>query len=243
MEAKTRAIVLQTIKYGDSQLIVDFFTEKLGRLSFIVRVPKSSKAKAKRQLFQPLMILNLEFDYRPKASLQKMRDASISVPFADIPFSPYKLTMSMFLAELLGYATRAEQQGDVLFHFLMDSILWLDQAESNFSNFHIVFMIKLTAYLGFSPNIESGAGMDYFDLVDGCFVSAVPTHRNYLDAEDSMRMVHLLRLDYKTMHLYTMSRSDRNRCIEVLLLYYRIHLPCFPELKSYSVLKDMFSTM
>ena len=101
----------------------------------------------------------------------------------------------MFLAELLGYATRAEQQGDALFHFLMDSILWLDQAASNFSNFHIVFMIKLTAYLGFSPNIESGAGMDYFDLVDGCFVSAVPTHRNYLDAEDSMRMVHLLRLD------------------------------------------------
>ena len=243
MEAKTRAIVLQTIKYGDSQLIVDFFTEKLGRLSFFVRVPKSSKAKAKRQLFQPLMILNLEFDYRPKASLQKMRDATISVPFVDIPFSPYKLTMSMFLAELLGYATRAEQQGDALFHFLMDSILWLDQAESNYSNFHIVFMIKLTAYLGFFPNIESGAGKDYFDLVDGCFVSTVPTHRNYLDAVDSMRMVHLLRLDYKTMHLYTMSRWDRNRCIEVLLLYYRIHLPSFPELKSYSVLKEMFTTM
>ena len=43
MEIKTSAIVLQTIKYGDSQLIVDFFTEKLGRLSFMVRVPKSSK--------------------------------------------------------------------------------------------------------------------------------------------------------------------------------------------------------
>ena len=68
MEIKTSAIVLQTIKYGDSQLIVDFFTEKLGRLSFMVRVPKSSKGKMKRQLFQPLMVLNLEFDYRPKRS-------------------------------------------------------------------------------------------------------------------------------------------------------------------------------
>ncbi len=26
----------------------------------------------KRQLFQPLMILNLEFDYRPKANLQRL---------------------------------------------------------------------------------------------------------------------------------------------------------------------------
>lgn len=243
MEAKTRAIVLQTIKYGDSQLIVDFFTEKLGRLSFIVRVPKSSKGKMKRQLFQPLMILTLEFDYRPKASLQKLRDASICVPFVDIPFSPYKLTISMFLAELLSYATRGEQRGESLFQFLQESILWLDAAKNNFSNFHIVFMIKLTAYLGFFPNIESGARGNYFDLVDGCFVSDVPTHRHYLNAEDSMRMIHLLRLDYTTMHLYAMARLNRNRCIEVLLLYYRIHLPSFPELKSYSVLKDLFGSM
>ena len=81
MEIKTSAIVLQTIKYGDSQLIVDFFTEKLGRLSFMVRVPKSSKGKIKRQLFQPLMVLNLEFDYRPKSNLQRLRDVSILIPF------------------------------------------------------------------------------------------------------------------------------------------------------------------
>lgn len=86
MEIKTSAIVLQTIKYGDSQLIVDFFTEKLGRLSFMVRVPKSSKGKMKRQLFQPLMVLNLEFDYRLKSNLQRLRDVSIQIPFSDIPF-------------------------------------------------------------------------------------------------------------------------------------------------------------
>ena len=96
MEVKTRAIVLQTIKYGDAQLIVDFFTEKLGRVSFMVKIPKSSKAKMKRQLFQPLMILNLEFDHRPKANLQRLKDVSIALPFVDLPFSPYKLAMSMF---------------------------------------------------------------------------------------------------------------------------------------------------
>ena len=91
MEIKTSAIVLQTIKYGDSQLIVDFFTEKLGRLSFMVRVPKSSKGKMKRQLFQPLMVLNLEFDYRPKSNLQRLRDNSfftdqiIDISFCTMP--------------------------------------------------------------------------------------------------------------------------------------------------------------
>lgn len=98
--------MLQTIKYGDAQLIVDFFTEKLGRLSFMVRIPKSSKGRLKRQLFQPLMLLQLEFDYRPKSNLQRIREASIGYAFIDIPFSPYKLAISMFLAELLSYTTK-----------------------------------------------------------------------------------------------------------------------------------------
>ena len=54
-------------------------------------------------------------------------------------------------------------------------------------------------------------------------------------------MVSLLRLSYETMHLYTMSRMDRNRCIEVILQYYKIHVPGFPELKSFSVLKELFA--
>lgn len=240
MEVKTKAIVLQTIKYGDSQLIVDFFTEKLGRLSFMVRIPKSSKGKVKRQLFQPLMILHLEFDYRAKANLQRLKEASICYAFSDIPFSPYKIGISMFIAELLSYATRHEQVHDSLYLFLEESILWLDQAKGTFSNFHIVFMVRLTFFLGFSPNIEEGLQGDYFDLVDGCFVPYVPTHVHYLNKEDSLRLVSLLRLDYKTMHLYTMSRIDRNRCVEVILEYYKLHIPGFPEMKSFDVLKSLF---
>lgn len=241
MEVKTRAIVLQTIKYGDSQLIVDLFTEKLGNLSFIVRIPRSAKAKTKRQLFQPLMTLNLEFDYRQKAGLQKLKEVCISDPFVDIPFSPYKLAISMFLSELLNHATKGELKAESLFVFLHDSIFWLDEAKEGYANFHIVFMIRLTAFLGFFPNIEGGAEGEFFDLVDGCFVKLTPTHNKYLSAEDSLKMLNLIRLDYKTMHLYTMSRMDRNRCIEVLLMYYRIHVPGFPELKSYSVLKELFA--
>jgi len=241
MEVKTRAIVLQTIKYGDAQLIVDFFTEKLGRMSSIVRIPKSSKGKMKRQLFQPLMMVNLELDFRSKVSLQKLKEVSICVPYEDLPFSPYKVAISMFLAELLYHATKNEQANAPLYLFLQDSLVWLDHARSNYANFHIIFMIRLCFFLGFSPNLEEGLNGDYFDLEDGCFVPYVPTHQHFLGKADSLRLVSLLRLSYETMHLYTMSRVDRNRCIEVILQYYKIHVPGFPELKSYSVLKELFA--
>ncbi len=240
MNIKTRAIVLQTTKYGEAQLIVDFFTEELGRLSFILRIPKSVKSKNKRQLFQPLSLLNLEFDYRPKPGLQKLKEASLAVPFVDLPFSPIKLALSLFISELLASVTKDEQTNLPLYKFIEDSILWLDDAKCNYSNFHIVFMVRLSFFLGFFPNLENGEQGDYFDLEDGCFVPYVPTHAHYLGKEDSLRMLGLLRLSYETMHLYTMSRLDRNRCVEVILEYFKIHVPGFPEMKSFPILKELF---
>jgi DNA repair protein RecO (recombination protein O) len=49
-----------------------------------------------------------------------------------------------------------------------------------------------------------------------------------------------MRMDFPTMHLYRLSRHDRNRVLSVLLDYYRIHLPGFPELRSQQVLRELW---
>lgn len=240
MTVKTRAIVLHSVRYGDNQLIVDFFTEAMGRLSFIVRLAKSAKAKMKRQYFQPLSILNIEFDHRPSLSLQRLKDIGISLPYADMLVNPYKISMTLFLSEFLYYSTRNEQNNIPLFQFLVNSMEWLDMAPANFSNFHLVLMMHLTLFLGFAPNMEIDAKGRYFDLMEGKFVPFVPTHSHYLSEEDSGKMRTLMRLRYQTMHLYTMSRHERNKCVEVILSYYQLHLPAFPELKTLPILKELF---
>lgn len=240
MIEKTRAIVLRSIKYGESQLIIDFFTESHGRLSFLTRLPKSGKGKVKRQYFQPLMLLNIEFDYRPQKDLQRLSDIGLSVPLMGIPFSPLKISLSLFLAEFLYYATRAEQHNQALFEFLYHSVLWLDGASGSIANFHIVFLIRLTLFLGVAPNVEIIGRGRYFDLKEGCYVDKVPLHTYYLSATDSERLLGLLRLRYQTMNLYPMSRSERNHCVEVIVDYYRLHVPGFPEMKSLPILKGLF---
>ncbi len=241
MIEKTKAIVIHYVKYGDAQLIVDLFTEKFGRLPFIVRIPKSSKSKMKRQYFQPLMILDIEFDYRPKLNLQQFKNVSIGIPFSDIPFSPFKVSISLFLAELLYYSTRNEQSNIPLFQFLLKSLEWLDMASGNYANFHIVFMIRLSLFLGFSPNLETSENGDYFDMEEGRLVNHVPLHKHYLDKVNSMRMKKLVRLSYTTMHLYAMSRIERNQCVQIIVEYYRLHIPDFPEMKTLKVLQDLFA--
>lgn len=240
MIVKTRAVVLRSVRYGDAQLIVDTFTEELGRIAFLVRLPRSPKAKVKRQYFQPMTILDVEFDYRQKSKLQHLREVGIGIPFSDIPFSPYKLSITLFLAEFLCYSTRNEQTHLALFSFLVKSMEWLDIARDDYANFHVVFMIRLSLFLGFSPNMESSVAGDFFDLEEGRFVATVPVHNHYLGKEDSILMRKLVRLSYSTMSLYSMSRVERNRCVTVILEYYRLHVPDFPEMKTLSVLQSLF---
>ena len=59
MHVKTKAIVLNSLKYGESQIIVDLLTECVGRVSFMQRIPRSSRSGISKQLFQPLTILDV----------------------------------------------------------------------------------------------------------------------------------------------------------------------------------------
>lgn len=240
MEVKTDVIVLRTLKYGDSKLVVDTFTKTNGRLSFIVTVSNSRRGRIKKQLFQPLMLLSAAIDVRSKASLHKIVNAAIKVPYVSLPFNPYKLSISMFIAEFLCYALRGEQCDEPLFCYVEDSLLWLDGCgEADFANFHIVFLLRLSRFLGFFPNLDDYCEGDCFDLRTGCFCHALPFHSDVLNPQDTSMVRTMMRLNYQTMHLFRMSHIERNRFLDIALRYYAIHIPNFPDMKSLAVLRDL----
>jgi DNA repair protein RecO (recombination protein O) len=240
MLTKTPAIVLHALKYGETRLIVDMFTRSHGRLSFIVSLPKSPKGKIKKQFFQPLTLLEIETDVRPKLQLQKLSDVRLLYPFSTIPFEPEKLAISLFIAEFLYYAMRGEQQNVPLFDYVTDSIQWLDGQEGRFANFHLVFLMRLSRFLGFYPNLDGYTPGDYFDLRESIFSAQPPGHHEFLQPAEAEIVQLMMRMDYATMHLYRLSHHDRNRLLEVALTYYRLHLPDFPELKSLAVLQELY---
>ena len=241
MQIKTRAIVLNSVKFGESQRIVDFLTEQSGRLSFICRQPKSARSRVRKSFFQPMTVVEITFDYRQRVRLQHIKEETIALPFASIPFEPYKLSISLFLAEFLYYATRSEQADLPLFNYVVNSLAWLDGAHKSFSNFHLVFMMRLSRFLGFYPNLDGYQEGDFFDLRNSIFTPEPPLHADFLCPDEAAKISLLMRMNYETMHLFAMSRAERNRCIELITAYYRLHLPNFPELNSLSVVRELFS--
>ena len=241
MLVKTEAIVLHSLKYGETRLIVDLFTREVGRLSCIIPLPKTPKSRLKKQYFQPMTLLEIEVDVRQRLQLQKLKDARLLSAYASIPFSPEKLALSLFIAEFLYHALRSEQHNEPLFAYLCDSMQWLDIADKGYANFHLTFLMRMSRFLGFYPNLDNYVDGCVFDLRAATFSLVVPTHRDFLQTGDARRIHTLMRMDFPTMHLYHLNRMDRNRIVDVLLHYYRLHIPQFPELKSLSVLQELWA--
>ncbi len=229
---KTEAIVLHSLKYGEGRIIVDIFSREQGRLSLIVSAPRSERSKIKKQYLQPLTLLMLECDVRPQAQLQKVREATLLTPLPSLFSDAKKLSIGLFVSEFLYHALKGEQRNVPLFDYVRSSIEWLDAAIESFANFHLVLLMRMARFLGFYPNMESEG--DYFDLSEGTFGQ----RRDDRIAATTVRQ--LMRMDYPTMHLFRLSRQERLQILQTLLHYYELHLPAFPELRSLSVLRELY---
>lgn len=241
MITKTRGIVLRSVRFGESSLIVDVLTKSSGRVSFMVHIPKTSKGKIKKQYFQPMALLDFEYDFRQRSNLQRIKDVRVSLPYSSIPIDPAKSCISLFLSEFIYYATRNEQENPTLFTYISTSLEWLDNAYEDFANFHLVFMMRLGKFLGFHPFLEDFTPGCFFDLRNGCFTLSMPLHTDFLNAADAGHLYNLMRMNFDTMKLFKLSHDDRNRITEIVLRYYKLHLPNMPELQSFDILREVFA--
>jgi DNA repair protein RecO len=240
MVEKTRSIVLYSLPYKDNLSIVYLLTEKRGKLSCFLPVSRSKKTVVKSNMFQPLSILNLEIDFHTKKDIHRIKEAQIDTPLNQIPFHPIKLSLAQFIAEFIYKAVHEHEQSLNLFHFVEHAIQILDLSEKSVANFHLVFLFKLTAYLGFYPNIDHYADNTYFDLINGVYADKIPYHNHYLKANESKVLHDILQLTFDNLHEYPLLREERQQFISILSEFYRLHLTGFPEIKSFEVLKMLF---
>ena len=239
MQLKTTGIVLHSLKYSDSATIVTMYTCQFGRVSYMVYGVNKKKSIFRASLLQPLSILQLDVFHTPGKDLQRIKDVRIAYPFVTIPYNPVKNAVALFLSEILFRTLRQAEPDENLFLFLENSIQQLDCTERGISNFHLVFMLKMTRYLGFEANQER-AKNTYFDLLNGVFLTEKPLHAHFIAPDDSADFVALLLTDFSNMERLNFSREKRFKLLEIMVEYYRLHVPDFHGLHSLEVLHSLF---
>ena len=239
---RSHGLVLHALRYGDSSLIVDVFTEEAGTVPFLVRQSRGRTKGLAAGVWQPLSLVEVVWEHRPNASLQKPRELTFWRPWRELPFHPVKASVALFLGEFLHHCLHREQQNKPLFDCSVNALTWFDECEACYANFHIVFLLRLTRFLGFLPNAGEGDEGDFFDLQAATFVPARPLHPYFLHSGEAALVRKFLRMDFRSMRHVALNGAIRRRVLEVITLFYRLHVPEFPPLRSLDVLAEVFAS-
>jgi len=238
---KTRGIVLRTINYSDTSIISKIYTEQSGIQSYLIKGARRKKAGIKANLFQPLSLLELVVYRKEKKQLQNLKEARPEIHFTSIPYDSSKTSILFFLNELLLKCLHEEENNSELFSFLHESVQTLDSAENNFSNFHLIFMMRFSRFLGFFPQGNFSDATPVFDLREGKFIIRDPLHPDFLTKESGKLISKLILSNYYSMEKLILSGQERKMLLEILLRFYQLHLSHAGNISSHKVLEQILS--
>jgi DNA repair protein RecO (recombination protein O) len=238
MVITTKAIVLSSLKYGESDLIVKLFTESSGLKTYLLRnVLKSKKGKLRSSYFQSLSLLEIEASHKNKGTLERINEAKIFYPYQSLHTNVVKSSLVIFLAEILSNTINEEAEDKILFHFIENSLRWLDNSK-DIANFHISFLLKLSLHLGFYPDTSTIA-KPYFNLLEGFFQDFNTGKYNEKGLTvDNFKM--FFGIDFDEINGIKLTKNERSELLTLLLQYYQLHLHGFKKPKSLSVLNQIF---
>ena len=173
MQVKTRGIVLHSIKFSETSVIIKIYTEKLGLVSYMVKGVRSSKSKIKATLLQPLALLDMVVTHHENKQLQYIREFSRAYTYQTIPFDTLKSAVALFLLEVITKSVREHEQNEEMFGFIYDAFQILDESEKLDPHFHLIFLVRFSGFIGFMPQGNFSEENNYFNLTEGSCHSVV----------------------------------------------------------------------
>jgi len=237
MLVKTKAIVINSVKYQEKSLIVKCLTLSDGLKSYFVRdaFSTSKKATKKSAYFQPLTLLEIEANHKNKNTLEYFLSIK-PIVYQTIPNDFLKSSLVLFLSEVFHFSIKEEGKNEDLFLFLEAALLWLDENKIT-TNFHLIVLLELTKFLGFYPNVSEE---DFFELTEGIFTRF--QSKTCLNLSESQLLKTLLNHKIDSLE-NPFSTSERRKLLEIILNYYSHHIEYFKKPKSLEVFKEVFSAV
>jgi DNA repair protein RecO (recombination protein O) len=239
----THGIVLRSVRYGETSLVVTMLTSLFGVQSYLVNGvrTRSRKGEGRANLFQPSAILDLVVYHNEFKQLQRIREFRWAIIYQRLLSDVPRNAIALFMVELLGKCLKQPESNPDLYHFAEDCLMHLDQAEDTVAaNFPLFFALHLPVFFGFRFHDNYSAAQPYLDLQEGNFCKEPPEHHNYLDEELSSITAQLLRVQQaQELAQFRLHHLTRRRLLEAYQVYYNWQVQDFGSLKTLQVLKEI----
>ena len=233
MKYKSRAIALSYLKQGESSIIAKIFTEEKGLQSFIVKGVRANKSKKKLGHFQPLQLLNINATHLTKNSLQYISEIALEHTQITDGIDMKKNFLSIFVAEVISKVLLETEKDKALFKFMWELKIDLNSIEKINPNFPIIFLIRLSEYLGFSPSKEEINGA-YFNMELGGFTNNNQQLNYYIEKDNSTYLRELL--ENKDINI---PYQNRNQILLHLIQYYKLQHHELKNMTSHLIIESL----
>ena len=241
---KSKGIVLRTVKYGETSLVVTVFTETLGLQSYLVNGVRqaSKKGTPKATYFQPAAILDLVAYHNEFKNLQRLKEYKWAFIYQHLLSDVRKNTVALFMIELLTKCLKQPEAHPELFYFTEDALHHLDAATDTITaNFPLFFALHLAVFFGFRIADDS-EGKSYLDLQEGMFTSEQPQHPHYLQDREAAAVSHMLKImQPEELEELQLNGDMRRRIMFAIEAYYALHVPEFGSMRSLPILREVLS--
>lgn len=237
----TNGIVFRNLKYSESSLIVDIYTLEKGLRSYMVSGSRSKNSQKKALFFQLFNQIQIVAYDGKEEKLCHIKEVHPSHHYKSLHSDIFKTSIGIFMIEIARNTIREKESNEELFQFLINRFNLLDEWQGKVSDFHLKFMLDLSSFLGFYPQLPESNDQIYFDIKEGAFVSDHHTNEFRLDEVPSKDFYNLMKSDVAGLHELNTSNKTRQIILDGLIKYYHHHIEGFRPIKSLDVLRTILS--
>ena len=239
MVIKTRGIILRTVKYSETSVILDIYTEGVGLRSYIISGVRTQRSKVAMGLLQVASLVDI-VAYNQEGKLNRIKEIHAAHIYISLPFDIRKSSIGLFMAEVARRTIRESEENADLFLFLFDIFKFLDETKEHFSNLHLAFLLELSGHFGFRPDEGEYTEGAVFDFRNGVFTTNTVGHTHFLTEHLSKLLAEILTTHWTQSHLVKLNREERRLLISEMLQFYQFQIDNFPEIQSFKILQEIF---
>lgn len=237
---KTKGIVLRSVKYGETSLILTVFTEIAGAQSYMVKGVRNAKSKSKRAgILQAASLIEIISEHKPNRQLQHIREFEAAYIYKSVPEEIIKNSIALFSVELLSRLLPQDETMEDLFQFSSSYFIALDNSPlEKVANFPLYFIIHCGKYFGYNILGTYSADTPYVNFLEGVYTASPPANGALLYDSDVAILSQLTETDdLENLHLISLNAASRNRLLDWYILFLQHHTQHLGNLRSLEILR------
>lgn len=229
------------MKYGESSLILDIYTEEYGLHSYIIGGVRSKKSKTKAGGLQIMSLVELIAYHKNTKALFRIKEIQPTILYKKIPFEILRSSVGQFMIELLKQVLKDTEENAALFLFIVEWFYYLDDTPHKVSNVHLRFMIELAELIGIQPRDNYSVHRPYFDLSEGQFIEEERANHHCLNTKTSELIYDLMMSDRESLHDLNFSNEERRNILDKLIQFYNLHIEAMKPLNTHQILNEILT--